>query len=204
MPQFATEVCGAYRAGSDDDLELPLADCWAALKRSMDHGWFSATAIDSDPAEHERRSSPPSPDLHAIIPGKLIALRGPSRLPASAHCEDTARGGDLLGPAGTEALSLERSVLQSQTTLTLPAGTVVGSIGWDDQRVNVVTQRSVTVHAFTAFGGVGARVAVFAQDGVVEPGTVVGWLDVGTGTQDRVPVTVAHRLDPLSIWQRVA
>ena len=115
-----------------------------------------------------------------------------------------ARGGDLLGPAGTEALSLERSVLQSQTTLTLPAGTVVGSIGWDDQRVNVVTQRSVTVHAFTAFGGVGARVAVFAQDGVVEPGTVVGWLDVGTGTQDRVPVTVAHRLDPLSIWQRVA
>ena len=94
--QFATEVCGAYRAGSDDDLELPLADCWAALKRSMDHGWFSATAIDSDPAEHERRSTPPSPDLHAIIPGKLIALRGPSHLPASAHCEDTARGGDLL------------------------------------------------------------------------------------------------------------
>ncbi len=115
-----------------------------------------------------------------------------------------ARGGDLLGPAGHEALALERSVIQSRTSVSWPAGTVVGSIGWDDQRVNVVTQRAVSVNAFTAFGGVGARVVVLPENGVVEPGTVVGWLDVGTGAGSRIPVTVARRLTPLTIWQRVA
>jgi len=112
------------------------------------------------------------------------------------------RGGDLLGPAGKAALALEDSVLRSQTSVTWPAGTVVGSVGWDNQRVNVVTQAPVSVHVFTALGGVSARVSVFPQTGPVASGQVVGFLRLGTANQ--VPLVTERGLTPLTIWQRVA
>jgi D-alanyl-D-alanine carboxypeptidase (penicillin-binding protein 5/6) len=115
-----------------------------------------------------------------------------------------ARGGDLLGPAGNEALSLERSVLSSHRSVVLPAGTVVGTIGWANERVNVVTQVHLRMDYFTALNGADTRLSIFPQKGPISAGQVVGWLTVDDGSTTRVPLTVEHRLAPLSLLQRVA
>lgn len=115
-----------------------------------------------------------------------------------------ARGGDLLGPAGNEALALERSVVTSQHSFEIPAGTVVGTIGWNNQRVNVVTQLHVHLDYLTALNGADARVNIFPQVGPIVAGKVVGWLTLNDGSNLRVPLTVAHRLAPLTLLQRVA
>jgi D-alanyl-D-alanine carboxypeptidase (penicillin-binding protein 5/6) len=115
-----------------------------------------------------------------------------------------ARGGDLLGPAGSEALSLERSVLASQRSIVLPAGTVVGTIGWDNERVNVVTRVHLRLDYFTALNGAHTRLSIFPQKGPISAGQVVGWLTVDDGSTTRVPLIVVHRLAPLTLLQRVA
>ncbi len=115
-----------------------------------------------------------------------------------------ARGGDLLGPAGDEALALERSVVTSQQSTEIPAGTVVGTIGWDNERVNVVTQLHVRLDYLTALNGANVGVSVMAQSGPITAGEVVGWLTIDDGSRIRVPLTVVHRLTPLTLLQRVA
>lgn len=114
-----------------------------------------------------------------------------------------ARGGDLLGPAGDEALALDGSVVHSQHILTLAAGTVVGTLGWADQRVNVVLQRHLNLDWFSALTIVSARAQVFAQLGAVNAGQVVGWLSVAHASTPRVPLTVARRISPLTVLQRM-
>jgi D-alanyl-D-alanine carboxypeptidase (penicillin-binding protein 5/6) len=115
-----------------------------------------------------------------------------------------ARGGDLLGPAGNEALALERSVVASQRSVVFPAGTVVGTIGWDNERVNVVTQEHLRLNYFTALNGADTRLSIYPQKGPISAGQVVGWLTVDDGSTTRVPLTVVHRLAPLTLLQRVA
>ena len=115
-----------------------------------------------------------------------------------------ARGGDLLGPAGDEALALERSVVASQHSTEIPAGTVVGTIGWDNERVNVVTQLHVRLDYLTALNGANVGVSVVPQSGPITAGQVVGWLTIDDGIHTRVPLTVVHRLAPLTLLQRVA
>jgi serine-type D-Ala-D-Ala carboxypeptidase (penicillin-binding protein 5/6) len=114
-----------------------------------------------------------------------------------------ARGGDLLGPAGDEALALEHSVIDSHRSVSWPAGTVVGTIGWDNQRVDVVTQQRVSLDWFAAVRANVTAVRIFPQTGPVVAGDVVGWLDVNDGATVRVPLTVAHRIAPLSLVQRL-
>ena len=115
-----------------------------------------------------------------------------------------ARGGNLLGPAGNEALALASSVVTSQQSLEIPAGTVVGTIGWDNERVNVVTQLHVRLDYLTALNGANTQVSVFPQWGPIAAGRVVGWLNVNDGSNIRVPLMVMHRLAPLTLFQRVA
>jgi D-alanyl-D-alanine carboxypeptidase (penicillin-binding protein 5/6) len=115
-----------------------------------------------------------------------------------------ARGGDLLGPAGNEALALERSVVASHRSVVLPAGTVVGTIGWDNERVNVVTQEHLRLSYFTALNGADTRLSIYPQKGPISARQVVGWLTVDDGSTTRVPLTVVHRLAPLTLLQRVA
>ena len=114
-----------------------------------------------------------------------------------------ARGGDLLGPAGNEALALDDSVVLSQQTVSIPAGTVVGTLGWADQRVNVVVKRHVYLNWFSALTSPRASLHVDAQSGAVEAGTVVGWLSANDASATRVALTVAHRISPLTLLERI-
>ena len=115
-----------------------------------------------------------------------------------------ARGGDLLGPAGLEALALEHSIIASQRSVEIPAGTVVGTIGWDNQRVNVVTAQHVRLDYFAALNTTVTRVNVVPQDGSIPAQKVVGWLTVNDGVSTRVPLIVTRPLVPLTLMQRVA
>ena len=112
-----------------------------------------------------------------------------------------ARGGDLLTPAGNQALVLARSVVASLTSVTLRAGTPVGTIGWDNERVNVVTTQAVTLFSLGAFPSTSVRAHVFVYRGELTRGTMVGFLTTSTGA--RVPLTVAHALTPLTRAERL-
>jgi D-alanyl-D-alanine carboxypeptidase (penicillin-binding protein 5/6) len=114
-----------------------------------------------------------------------------------------ARGGDLLGPAGDEALALEQSVLRSEKSLWIPAGTVVGTLGWDNQRVNVVVKDHLELSWFTALHAANVRLHIDAETKPVKPGQVVGWLNVNEGDGYRVPLTVKRRVSALSLFQRL-
>ena len=114
-----------------------------------------------------------------------------------------ARGGNLLGPVGDEALALEHSVVNSHESLEIPAGTVVGTLGWDNQRVNVITTNHLQLSWFTALSSANARASIFPENGPVESGQVVGWLSVDQGSTLRVPLTVARRIAPFTLMQRV-
>jgi D-alanyl-D-alanine carboxypeptidase (penicillin-binding protein 5/6) len=114
-----------------------------------------------------------------------------------------ARGGDLLGPAGDEALALEQSVLRSEKSLWIPAGTVVGTLGWDNQRVKVVVKDHLELSWFTALHAANVKLHIDAETKPVQPGEVVGWLNVNEGVGYRVPLTVKHRVAALSLFQRL-
>lgn len=114
-----------------------------------------------------------------------------------------AQGGDLLGPAGDEALALEQSVLGSERSLWIPAGTVVGTLGWDNQRVNVVVKDHLELSWFTALHAANVSLHIDAETKPVKPGQVVGWLNVNEGVGYRVPLTVKRRVSSLSLFQRL-
>jgi D-alanyl-D-alanine carboxypeptidase (penicillin-binding protein 5/6) len=114
-----------------------------------------------------------------------------------------ARGGDLLGPAGDEALALEQSVLNSHKSVVIPAGAVVGTLGWDNERVNVVLKNHLALDYFTALSAARTNLRIFPQKGTVAPGDVVGWLTIDEGTLERAPLTVVRRLAPYTLIQRL-
>jgi hypothetical protein len=114
-----------------------------------------------------------------------------------------ARGGDLLGPAGDEALALERSVLTSEKSIDLKAGTVVGTVGWGSRRSDVILEAPLALEWFSALDAANVSVTIDPERSAVVPGQVVGWLDVDEGGNYRVALTVARQVSPASLWERL-
>ena len=65
------------------NFDLAVQDCWAGLLRAKDLNW-----VDCDPnqdlTEYMLLDDPLNADLHEIVPGKLIAMRGPQDI-AGGH-----------------------------------------------------------------------------------------------------------------------
>ncbi len=114
-----------------------------------------------------------------------------------------ARGGDLLGPAGDEALALERSVVATRTTLWIPAGTVVGTIGWGGDRVDVVAKEHLRLSWFAALTTATLTMHIDTETQPLTPGEDVGTLRVDEGGVHDIPLTVQHALSPLTLGQRL-
>ena len=114
-----------------------------------------------------------------------------------------ARGGDLLGPAGDEALALEQSVLNSEHSLVLNAGTVVGTLGWGSHRAHVVVTKALSLQWFTALHSANITISIATERRAVHVGERVGWLSVNEGTTHRVALTVDHAVVPATILQRL-
>ncbi len=73
------------------NFHLYLRDCWAGLWRAKQLGWVQPNFDGFDAAEHAHYGSPLNADLHEIVPGKFIAMRGPVDLPDGQLWRDTAQ-----------------------------------------------------------------------------------------------------------------
>ena len=83
------EVCGVfdplmphlemYRDAtfSESRFRLTLLDCWQGLVQARALGWLDQIDLD----EYAHYDNPLEGDLHCIVPGKLIAFKGPRALP---------------------------------------------------------------------------------------------------------------------------
>ena len=89
-----TALFEPYRDASPtaSDFGLTLLDCWRGIHRAMEHRWVARPAEPGsvvwgriDAAEYAHYDDPLNADLHHLVPGKLIALRGPRDLAGAAY-----------------------------------------------------------------------------------------------------------------------
>jgi len=99
------------------DFGLTLRDCWGGLVQGKQCGWLARpTCADSplwgeiDIEEYEHDDSPSNADLHQVVPGKLIAFRGPRDLGGAMYADDAARGTRKFSPAYFAGMFREMSV----------------------------------------------------------------------------------------------
>ena len=69
------------------NFELFVRDCWGGLWRAKSLHWVEDKK-GIDPSEHDRYGSAADGDLHEIIPGKFVCMRGPRDLPDGAQFRD--------------------------------------------------------------------------------------------------------------------
>ena len=88
------------------DFGLTLRDVWDGLYRGKQCGWIDRPSQDGSPFwgqldidEYETYDSPINGDLHELVPGKLIAFRGPHDLGGAMYSDDTAKGTRKFSPA---------------------------------------------------------------------------------------------------------
>ena len=67
---------------------LELVDCWSALWRAKNLGWIKCF----DPLEYAHFADPLNADLHEVVPGKFVAMRGPVTIPGGRLYRDVTTG----------------------------------------------------------------------------------------------------------------
>ena len=63
---------------------LTLVDCWKGFARAKSLGWIELYDMD----EYSHYNNPLEGDLHAVVPGKLFAFKGPKTLPDELEFQD--------------------------------------------------------------------------------------------------------------------
>ena len=88
------------------DFGLTLLDCWGGLFQGKQCGWVDRPSEAGSPLwgsidieEYAHYDDPRNGDLHQVVPGKLIAFRGPHDLGGALYADDTARGVRRFSPA---------------------------------------------------------------------------------------------------------
>ena len=69
----------AYRdvSPSVQDFDLHIEDCWGGLLRAKQLGWVAFKPDGFDLERYLHYDSPINADLHEVVPGKFVAMRGP-------------------------------------------------------------------------------------------------------------------------------
>jgi cell division cycle 14 len=84
----------AYRdvSAGKPTFALHLEDCWGGLLQARNLGWvdFGAGPGAFDLSRYELLDDPLNADLHEVVPGKIVAMRGPVSLPAGRRWADVA------------------------------------------------------------------------------------------------------------------
>ena len=70
------------------NFSLYVRDCWAGLSRAKRLSWVDFGADGFDRHEYAELDSPMNADLHEVVPGKFIAMRGPKDFASGARWED--------------------------------------------------------------------------------------------------------------------
>ena len=77
----------------DHDFGLLVCDCWSGLWRAAMLRWFDFGPDGFDRADYDELDSPMNADLHVVVPGKLLAMRGPRDLAGGARWQDAHQPG---------------------------------------------------------------------------------------------------------------
>ena len=80
------------------DFGLTLRDCWGGVYRGKECGWIARPAHADSPLwgaidieEYSHYDDPSNADLHQVVPGKLVAFRGPRDLGRGALIASSPR-----------------------------------------------------------------------------------------------------------------
>ena len=68
--------------------KLDVRDCFLALYRSKAMHWVDFGPDGFDAEEYDQLDNPLNADMHEIVPGKLLVMRGPKDLPSDASWSD--------------------------------------------------------------------------------------------------------------------
>jgi cell division cycle 14 len=83
---------------TDSDTERHVQDCLGGLQRAKIIGWANFLSGGFDVDEYKHLGSPLNADLHEIVPGKLVIMRGPRDLPNGATWLDAVHADGRIGP----------------------------------------------------------------------------------------------------------
>ena len=81
------------------NFHLQLYDCWRGLWRAKTLAWVTFEKGGFELADYEHCDSPLNADLHEVVPGKLIAMRGPCAILGGAMFQDLPGGSRAFCPA---------------------------------------------------------------------------------------------------------
>ena len=102
-----SSMFNAYRDAtySKSDFDLQLIDCWSGLKKAQELTWIACPTGPTtewgmiEPDEYDHYDNPFNGDLHEVVPGKLVAFRGPKDLGGAEYQDDYAKGSRDFSPA---------------------------------------------------------------------------------------------------------
>ena len=87
-PFMSTTINFHNDADVHTDAHLRLRDCLGALHRAKQIGWVDFAPNRFDVDEYRQLDSPLNADLHEVVPGKIIMMRGPRDLPGGMPWRD--------------------------------------------------------------------------------------------------------------------
>ena len=81
------------------NFHLQLCDCWKGLWRAKSLSWVNFDAGGFELSDYEHCDNPLNADLHEVVPGKLIAMRGPRTVDGGAMFQDLLGGSRAFCPS---------------------------------------------------------------------------------------------------------
>ena len=166
------------------NFHLNVRDCWSGLMRAKRHGWVDFSPQGFDPDEYAHYDSPLNGDLHHVLPGKFVAMRGPRDLPGGTEWTDVAGPdgdfgrrdfapsyyGEILRHFGVEAIVRLNAPEYDAAAMEAATGAAVVELPFEDC---TVPPPAVVARFLAVAEACGGALAVHCQAGLGRTGTLI-------------------------------